>query len=274
MSKTIGIIAIKGGVGKTTLRLLIELFLVNHFQKKVLLVDANFSAPNLGLHMDIVSPSKTIHHVLDRKVNIKNAIQNKFGVDVIPGDYVYNKPLNYFKLKDKLQSIKKDYDFIILDSSPSLNDELLATMLASDALFVVTTPDYPTLSCSLKAAKLAKQRGKPIAGIIINKIRNPRYELTLKEIEQATDIPVIAKIYDDKHAVKSIFTRIPLSLYSKRSPLAKEIKRLSSSLAQAEYKPSFISRFFPSNFRREEINRQLMKESFYQNLFEAENENV
>lgn len=274
MSKTIGIIAIKGGVGKTTISSSLASSLVNHFQKKVLLIDANFSAPNLGLHMDIVSPSKTIHHVLDRKVNIKNAIQNKFGVDVIPGDYVYNKPLNYFKLKDKLQSIKKDYDFIILDSSPSLNDELLATMLASDALFVVTTPDYPTLSCSLKAAKLAKQRGKPIAGIIINKIRNPRYELTLKEIEQATDIPVIAKIYDDKHAVKSIFTRIPLSLYSKRSPLAKEIKRLSSSLAQAEYKPSFISRFFPSNFRREEINRQLMKESFYQNLFEAENENV
>ena len=274
MGKVIGLISIKGGVGKTTIASSLAVDLVNHHNKKVLLVDANFSAPNVGLHMNIPKPDKTIHDILAGHARLSHGIHNSYGVDVIPGSYIYEKQINVLKLQHKINKLKDKYDFVVIDSSPSLNEEMLATILAAESLFIVTTPDLPTLTCSLKAAKTAKERNKNISGIIINKIRNPRYELTLKEIEQATDIPVIAKIYDDKHAVKSIFTRIPLSLYSKRSPLAKEIKRLSSSLAQAEYKPSFLNRFLPSNFRREEINRQLMKESFYQNLFEAENENV
>ena len=53
MVKTIGVISIKGGVGKTTIASSLAADLVNHYGKKVLLVDANYSAPNLGLHIDI-----------------------------------------------------------------------------------------------------------------------------------------------------------------------------------------------------------------------------
>jgi len=267
MSKTIGILAIKGGVGKTTIAASLASDLVNHYGKKVLLIDANFSAPNLGLHMDILAPTKTIHHVLDRKTSMKRAIVERFGVDVIPGDYIYNKELNYLKLKDKINSIKKNYDFVILDSSPSLNNEILSTMLASDALFIVSTPDYPTLSCSLKAAKLAKQRGTPIAGIILNKIRDPKYELTLKEIESATELPIVARIPDDKHATRSTFTRIPTTIYHKKCKFSREITRLSAVLAQAEKRPPLLKRLFSHNFRKEEINRQLLKDSFYHSFF-------
>lgn len=267
MTTTIGLIAIKGGVGKTTLSAALAADLVNHYGKKVLLIDANYSAPNLGLHMDIVEPEKTIHHVLDHKVHIKNAIQDRFGVDVIPGEYVYNKQLNFLKLKDKINSIKKKYDFVVIDSSPSLNDEVLSTMLASDVLFVVTTPDYPTLSCTLKAAKLAKARGKPIAGLIINKIRSPKYELTMSEIEQASDIPVVAKIPDDKTAVRALFTRIPVSVYKANAPMSKEVNRLNAAITQNKEKLSLFQKIMPFDFRKEAINRELMKESFYTSMF-------
>lgn len=267
MTKTIGIIAIKGGVGKTTLSAALATDLANHYGKNVLLVDANYSAPNLGLHMDILEPEKTIHHVLDRKTQTKTAIQKKFGVDVIPGEYVYNKNIPHLKLKDRLKTVKENYDFVILDSSPSLNDEVLSTMLASDALFVVTTPDYPTLSCTIKAARLAKQRGKPIAGIIINKIRDPKYELKLKEVEDSIDIPVIARIPDDKHAVRSLFTRIPLPVYKKSAPLSKEVNRLGAALTQNKEKKPLLQTIMPFDFRKERINRELLKESFYNSAF-------
>ena len=45
----------------------------------------------------------------------------------------------------------------MIDSSPALNDETLAVMLASDEIFIVTTPDYPTLSMTLKSIKDARQ---------------------------------------------------------------------------------------------------------------------
>lgn len=268
MSKTLGFISIKGGVGKTTISSSVASSLASHFGKRVLLVDANFSAPNLGLHMDIVSPQRSIHHVLDKKAGITSVVHNKFGVDVIPGEYVYNSNLNYLKLKDLLKKVKNNYDFIVLDTSPSLNDETLSAILASDNLFVVTTPDYPTLSCSLKAARLAKQRSKPISGIIINKIRDPSFELTLKEIESATDIPVVARIPDDKTATRALFTRIPIPVYKKNSKFSKEISRLNAALTNKQYKYQFLQKILPSNFRKEEINRQLMKKSFYEKSFD------
>ena len=271
MPKTIGIISIKGGVGKTTIAASLGADLVNHFGKKILLVDANYSAPNLGLHMDILKPEKTIHDVLANKARIRSALHNRFGVDIIPGSYVPNEQFSPLKLKDKLKKVKRDYDFIILDSSPALNEEMLSVILASDMLFVVTTPDYPTLYCSIRAAKLARQRGRPVAGIIINKIRDPKYEVSMKEIEEVTEMPVLARILDDKTSMRSLFTRIPGSLYNRKSNFSREISNLSAALAGKKEKFSLLSRILPS-LKREQVNRQIFKENFYKRLFMQQDE--
>ncbi|MBS3091415.1 MinD/ParA family protein [Candidatus Pacearchaeota archaeon] len=267
MGKTIGIISIKGGVGKTTIAASMAADLVNYYGKKVMLVDANYSAPNLGLHMDIIEPGKTIHDVLSGRARVESAIHKRFGVDVVPGSYVYSKDLNLLKLKDKLAKAKNEYDFIIIDSSPSLNDEVLSAMLASDHLFVVTTPDYPTLSCSLKAAKLARQRGKNVSGVIINKIRDPKYEVDLDNIEASLGIPVVAKIADDKNSVRALFNKTPVSVYNNKSAFAKEINKLNAALTY-HVEPVPLWRYlFGKNFKREEVNRSLLKEGFYTSLF-------
>ncbi len=259
-------------MGKTTIAASLASDLANHFKKKVLLVDANFSAPNTGLHMDILEPKKTIHSVLESKSRIDSAIHTRYGVDVVPGDYMNDSRINYFRLRDKLVRVKNKYDFIILDSSPSYNEEILSTILASDSLFIVSTPDYPTLSCSLKTAKLAKTRGREISGIILNKVRDPSFELKLREIELATEIPVVAKIPDDKMAVRSTFTRIPLSIYDRKSRFSREISNLSSALTFSKEKRSLFRRLIPFDFRREEINRELMKQKFYESFFGEKNE--
>ena len=41
------------------------------------------------------------------------------------------------KLKSRIASVKDNYDFVIIDSSPAMNEELLSTIMASDNLFVV-----------------------------------------------------------------------------------------------------------------------------------------
>ncbi|MEK6928593.1 MAG: AAA family ATPase [Nanoarchaeota archaeon] len=267
MGSVIGIIAIKGGVGKTTLSASLASDLVNNYGKKVLLIDANYSAPNLGLHMDIVKPNGTIHEVLAGRAKIQSAIHSRYGVDVIPGSYFYDRMINTLKLRDKIARLKNNYDFVIIDSSPSLNEEILSTILASDSLFLVTTPDYPTLSSSIRVAKLVKQRGRNISGIIINKIRDPKYELNLEEIEEALDIPVVAKIPDDAKNIGALFSRIPTVIYDKKGKFSKEINNLSAALTCEKEKIPFFRRVISSHFRKEEMNRQILKKDFYDSVF-------
>jgi MinD-like ATPase involved in chromosome partitioning or flagellar assembly len=134
MGKVIGIIAIKGGVGKTTTVANLGSILAKDFKKNVLLVDANFSAPNLGLHFGITNPKKTLHDVLLNRADINEAIiKQSENFHIIPSAFL-SKKINPFKLKKYIDKIKDNYDMVLIDSSPTLNEEILSTMVASDEL--------------------------------------------------------------------------------------------------------------------------------------------
>ena len=77
MTNILAFVSIKGGVGKTTLALETASSLVNDFDKKVLLVDANFSAPNLGLYLDLTNET-TLHDALSGTL-LHNAIYESHG---------------------------------------------------------------------------------------------------------------------------------------------------------------------------------------------------
>ncbi len=267
-AKTIGIIAIKGGVGKTTTASNLALLLAREYNKKVLLVDANFSAPNLGFHVGEVNPQNTVHDVLTDKVKIKKAIRkHEAGFDFIPGSLMKSH-IYPFKLKSKLLSIKEDYDFIVLDSSPTLNNEILATMMASDSMFCVTTPDFPTLSCTMHAVKMAKDKKTPISGIIINKARNKVFELGLEDIEASTATPVMAVIPDDVNVPKALAETAPCSMIYPNSGASIEYRKLAAAMVGEECKePNFAKRVIRAITRevpKEEVNRVLMAKGFFE----------
>ncbi len=263
MGKIIGVISLKGGVGKTS----VVTSLGSAFSesgKKVLLVDGNLSSPSLGLHLNIIEPEKTLHHVLNRTIRPREAIYEHQGVHVMPASIFKRIEVNPLKLKDGIKSLKRSYDVIIIDSSPSLNEETLAVILASDELLVVTTPDHPTLSATIKAIKLAKQRGTPISGLIINKVHDKDFEISFGDIESTLEIPILAVIPYDINVLKSLSN---MEFYTKYKPKSKgsvEYKKLAAVLTGEKYRPSSLLDFFrkltPS---RQEINREI----FYRELF-------
>lgn len=261
--KTIGIISLKGGVGKTSIVVALGSAIAD-FGKSVLLIDGNLSAPNLGLHLNIVDPEVTLNHVLAGKSNVRDAVHNVGKVDVIPSSLFERFQINPLKLRDKIKNLKRKYDYILIDSSPALNEETLAAMLASDGIFVVSTPDYPTLSTTLKAAKLAKQRGTPIEGIILNKVHNKNFELSVDDIEKTTEIPIMAVIPHDINILKALSEFIPSTIHKPKSEASEEYKKLAATLIGEKYKPVKLKSFFRwINPRKQDINRTI----FYEQVF-------
>ncbi|MBI2565331.1 AAA family ATPase [Candidatus Woesearchaeota archaeon] len=237
MSKVYGVIAIKGGVGKTTAVANLGAVLANDFKKKVLLVDANFSAPNLGLHLGITNAKKTLHDVLLENCKIEKAVLSTgYGFDFLPADLRGSGKIKHFQLKQYVDKIKNNYDVVLIDSSPNLNHEMLAVMIASDELLVVTTPDYPTLSCTMHAVKIAKRRRTPITGLILNRVYNKKFELTIADVEEAAETPVLALLPHEINFMESLSMTKPAALHAPKTEAVVEYKKLAGALVGENFK--------------------------------------
>lgn len=263
MGKTIGIFSLKGGVGKTTVVISLGSAIAG-FGKKVLLVDGNLSAPNLGLSLEIVNPEISFQDVLERKAHPSQAIHKLGNFDVLPASLLTNLNANPMHIKDKLGNLKRTYDYILIDSSPSLNEETLGAMVASDEILVVTTPDHPTLHSTLKSVKLAKQRGTPISGLILNKVHNKNFEIPLKDIERTLDIPVMAVIPHDVNFLKALSKFTSYVDFKPNSEASEEYKKLAATLIGEKYKSirlrNLLNWISP---KKQDINRTI----FYDRIF-------
>ncbi len=262
LSRVIGVIAIKGGVGKTSCVAQLGSALAE-FGQKVLLVDANFSAPNLGFHFGLQNPQKTLHHVLQRKIPAHKAVYSYAkNLHLIPGSLL-NERVNPFQLKKQLQLIRDFYDIVLIDSSPHLNYEILATMVASDELLVVANPDIPTLSCTMHAVKEAVKKKTPITGLILNKVRGKDFELSIEEIEKACGVPVIGYLPESVAVPESIAHTTPLPYHKPLHEVSIEMRKLAAALIKQEYKdPRWwmgVKKFFDKSVRKDEVNRELLR---------------
>src|SRR3989344_525574 len=266
MGKTIGILSLKGGVGKTSSVVALGAAIAG-FGKRVLLVDGNFSSPCLGLHLNIIDPEVSIHHVLNDTANINDSIyevDNIDNLDIIPASIFHKININPLSLRNKIKNKKKNYDYIIIDSSPSLNEETLGVMVASDEILIVTTPDHPTLISTIKAVKLAKQRGTPINGLILNKVHNKNFEISIKDIEELSEVPVMAVIPYDINILKAVSELRPYTEYKPKSEGSIEYKKLAATLIGEKYKPlGLMDLIRKLNLKKQDVNREI----FYQRVF-------
>lgn len=263
MSNILAFVSIKGGVGKTTLALETASALANSYDKKVLLVDANFSAPNIGLYLDLTN-DLTLHDALTGTL-LHNTIYEAHGIDVIPASMHYHDQVDPYKLARLLEKFKSRYDYIIIDSSPNY-EELRPVIQAADKIFLVSSPDNVTLTTTLKAANLAKEQQTPIEGIVVNKIRSPKHEFDLKQIEQVSEVPVLAKIKEHRKMAQATSENIPITVLDSSNPISKEISGLASAICGGQEEQKFIDKIklIKNSLGKERVNRDLMRERFYE----------
>lgn len=262
MGKTIGVVSLKGGVGKTSSVVSLGSAL-SDFGKKVLLVDADFSSPNLGMHLNLVDPEFTLNHVLSGKANLRHAIYKHEKFDVLPASIFNRMRFSPLNLRNKLRSAKSRYDYILIDSAPSLNEEALSVLLASDEIFVVATPDASSLSSVLKSIKKAKMGGTPINGLILNKVHGKDFEVNMEDMEEVSGVPILARIPHDVNIKRAQSMFVPSNVYRPLSKASIEFKKLAAMLVGEKFKPFNVLDLFRVTPNRPEVNREV----FYERVF-------
>lgn len=252
MVRIICVASVKGGVGKTTtVANLATIF--SDLGYKVLAVDANVTGSNLGLHFGTSSVnSLTIQDVLKGIVKVDEAInKDNFSFHLLSGGIYLNDSNNVDikLLNNTLESVKKNYDIILVDCAAGLNDEAKSAISASDEVLIVTTPELPAVAGAYKLVEYAENNWIPVSGVVINKEENHKYkDITVKDVEEILGKKVIEVIPKDKKVKYSINLKKPVYTLYPESTSGKGFKRLAYSIVGKEEQPRAKSGFFEKIF--------------------------
>ena len=153
MGKVIAIANQKGGGGKTTTAINLAASLAV-LEKKVLIIDADPQANTTsGLNFSPDNDQKrTLYEVMIGTIDIRDAlIQTELhDLQMIPSHInlvgaeieMIETPDRESILKQRLASIRDDYDFIIIDCSPSLGLITINSLAAADSVMIPVQPEF------------------------------------------------------------------------------------------------------------------------------------
>ena len=253
MGRIIAVANQKGGVGKTTTSINLAACLAEK-GKKVLAVDMDPQG-NLtsGLGVDKDSVEKSIYELIIGEVDIKEVINKEVleNLDIIPTSIdlsaaeieLIGVDDKEYILRNAIDQVKDQYDFVIIDCPPSLSMLTINAMTTADSVIVPIQCEYYALeglSQLIHTVELVKDRLNSkleIEGVVFT-MYDARTNLSLQVVENV-------KENLDQNIYKTIIPRNvrlaeapsygkPINLYDSRSTGAESYRLLAEEVIGRE----------------------------------------
>ena len=256
MGKIIALANQKGGVGKTTTTMNLAASLAT-LEKRVLLVDADPQAnASSGLGVDLNEVDSTLYECIINQGNIKEAIYTTDieGFDVVPSHInligaeveMLNLKKREFILKELLSPIRDEYDYILIDCSPSLGLITVNSLTAADSVIIPVQCEYFALegiSKLLNTIKIIKKKLNPaleIEGFLLTmydsrlRLANQIYDEVKRHFQELVFKTVIQRNVKLSEAPSH---GLPAILYDADSTGSKNHMALAKEIIQRETTP-------------------------------------
>jgi len=247
MGKVIALFNQAGGVGKSTLAVNLGYSLAQR-KHRVLLVDMDpQSSLSTFMGLEPGTLERTIYNaiVLEEELPIHKQIH---GMDLVPAQLKLSDAeqelvtayMRDTRLKDALEPVREQYDFILIDCPPSLGMLSYISLVATDYLLIPIQTQFKAFQgTDMLLQTLQKVKAKPnknlkIAGFVptMYDSRNSHDELTLKAIhDQLAPIGKVFPLIPKSTAfADASMDRVPLAVYSPRHPAKKVLDGIAKDM--------------------------------------------
>jgi len=233
----------KGGIGKTTIAVNLAIALKQVTNTEVALVDLDLQFGDVAATLNIM-PRQTIAELVQESGAIDTELLESYmlphkpsGVRVLcaPVKPEHSELVTQAHTEQIFKVLKKNYKYIIVDTSSYFSDPNLVALEASNQILMVVTLDLLTIKdtkLALHIMESLNMRGK--VDFVLNRSTDTA-GMKLEDLEHAVDCKVWASIPGNgKVATGAINKGIPFVLGQPTSNIAEEITRLATMIVKGK----------------------------------------
>jgi pilus assembly protein CpaE len=226
----------KGGSGCTTIAANLGVVLAEEGYR-TLLIDGSFQFGDVAVVLDL-KPATTIADLMDRIGELDTDLVSSVIITHDSGLHVLMAPprpemadlVSEQNMKTLLEYLREEFDFIIIDTSSSLDDVALSMLDMSDRVYLITQQSMTALKNASRFFDLANTLDYPRekVALVVNRSSN-RPGIAIKDVATALKRPVVVTIPEDDEAVtRATDQGVPLVTgRNRKRPISRALRDLA-----------------------------------------------
>lgn len=239
--KIVTVFSTKGGVGKTVIAVNLAVCLAQKKGLKTILADFDLQSGDVGVMLKL-PPKRTIYDCLAVVNELDGEALGEFltghasGLEALqaPVEPALADLINPAHIDQILRISRNRAEFVIVDTPPFFNDDVLATLDLSDLVLLVTTMDVPSVKNVKLCLETLKLLGYPAQKIklAINRA-DADVGLHQSEVEKALGLKASLVLPNEPSVILSVNNGVPMVSSSPRSAISRAIRGFVEELVHA-----------------------------------------
>lgn len=234
MGRSLSLISMKGGVGKTFLTLNLGVIL-STTGKNVTILDADLKKPDLASFLDI-KVSTSLHDVLKNTASLKDAIYDgPSGVKLVCGSQMLEKIFNANpeQLKEVITNLQSTCDYLLIDTSSGFGRDTIYSISESDLSLLVAVPTISSLYDCIRVNKILKDLDSRPIGFVLNRFkRTAGSTFNEKSIREILEIPLLGVVPENEDVTIAEEFAKPVVTHRPNSPPSQALVKIAQELSR------------------------------------------